>query len=92
MQLALVDDVLCPLEGMGLGNVGCHEGLDGLSDLLDRGGAGSLESTATQDAEPHLDHVEPAGVGRREEEVDIGVTGKPATMFGLVRIEVVEDD
>ena len=43
------------------------------ADLIGVGDAGPAQGVATEQAEPHLDLVEPRGVGRDEVQRDIGV-------------------
>ena len=45
-----------------------------------------------QDREPDLDLVEPRSPRWREVEAHVGMTLEPAVVFGLVSIEIVEDD
>ena len=53
----------------------------------------AADGLAGEDAEPGLDHVEPRGAGRREVEVDAGMSLKPCLdLGGLVRRRVVEND
>ena len=88
----LVDLPLLPLERCGGLVVHGDEPVDGAPDLARRGVAGPDQRAPPEDAEPDLDLVEPARVGRREVEVDVPMAGQPAIVAGLVGVEVVEDD
>ena len=70
-----------PCEGLGRLVVGMNEGIDLLSDLAGRCEAGAAECRATENGEPDLDLVEPAGVGRREVEVDVRMLLEPGQNF-----------
>jgi hypothetical protein len=45
-----------------------------------------------EDREPDFDLVQPRGMGRGEVKVKVGVWGQPAVVFGLVGVQVVQDD
>ena len=77
---------------MGVLIVGGDKGIDLHAQLTWRGEAGTGQGAARQDGEPDLDLIEPRGVGRREMKMDVLVTRQPAIVFGLVGIQVVEDD
>ena len=85
-------DLLGPLEGMGVLIVGSDEGIDLPAKLAWRGEAGAGQGPARQDGEPNFNLIEPRGVGRSEMKMDVLVAGQPAIVFGLVGIQVVEDD
>jgi hypothetical protein len=88
----LVHLPLLPLERCGCLVVHVDEAVDGAPDLARRGVAGPDQRAAAEDAEPDLDLVEPARVGRGEVEVDIPMADQPAIVPRLVGVEVVEDD
>ena len=81
-----------PMKRFGKAVVGCDEAIDTLAHLLNRVEAGGSEGCTAKDAEPDFDLVEPAGMGRREVKVDIGVAGEPGIVSGFVGVEVVEDN
>jgi hypothetical protein len=45
-----------------------------------------------RDREPDLDLVEPRGVGRSEMKLDVLVVRQPAIVFGLMGVQIVQDD
>src|SRR5262249_7104627 len=75
-----------PGERFGVLIVGVDEGIDMGSQLCDRGEGGSGER------EPNLDLTEPGSARRREMEMHVAMTGKPAVGLRLMGVEVVEDD
>ena len=85
-------DLLGPLEGVGVLIVGGDEGIDLLAQLTWRGEAGTGQGPAIQDGELDFDQIEPRGVGRSEMKMDVLVAGQPAIVFGLVGIQVVEEE
>ena len=74
-----------PDEWLVVGIVGFNEVIDVLPELFDRG-----EGRVVEDCP--FDPVEPGSPRRREMETHIGMTLEPAVVFGLVGVEVVEDD
>ena len=86
------DDSLLPFKGCGLWVVDGDEVVNGLPELLRRGKAGALQCLSAQDAEPALHLIEPGRVSRDEMEVHILVALEPAIVFGLVGIEVIQND
>jgi len=84
---------LCPHEGGGILIPVADIGLD-VSDQRSHGvERAAADGLAREDAEPGLDHVEPGGAGRREVEVDAGMSLEPRLdLGGLVRGRVVEND
>ena len=81
-----------PDEWLGVGIVGFNEVIDVLPELFDRGEGRVVEGLPLQDREPDFDLVEPGSPRRREMETHVGMTLEPAVVFGLVGVEVVEDD
>ncbi len=81
-----------PPERAGVLVIGDDEITDGLSQRPCRGEAGTLEGGAGQDREPALHLVGPTRIVRREVETEVAVTCQPTVAFGLVAVEVVEDD
>ena len=92
LESTWMDDRLRPLEGDRIGVAPRCEAVDGLAHLARVGGAQAAQHGTREDAEPDFNLVEPRGMSRRVVKVDLWVTGEPEIMFGLVRIEVVEDD
>src|SRR5580765_7128964 len=83
---------ISPDEWLGVLIIGFDEGIDVLPELLDGGEGGAVQGLSFKDREPDLDLIEPGGSGRSEVEMHIRVTLEPAVVFGLVGVEVVEDD
>ena len=81
-----------PDEWLGVGIVGFNEVIDVLPELLDRFKGRAVEGLALQDREPDFHLVEPGSPRRREMKPYVGMTLEPAVVFGLVGVEVVEDD
>jgi hypothetical protein len=81
-----------PDEWLVVGIVGFNEVIDVLPELFDRGEGRVVEGLPLQDREPDFDLVEPGSPRRREMETHVGMTLEPAVVFGLVGVEVVEDD
>jgi hypothetical protein len=69
-----------------------NEGVDLIAHLLWRGEAGAGQGSAGEDGEPDLDLVEPGGVGWGEVKTDAFVVRQPPIIFGLVRVEIVQND
>src|SRR6187401_1455131 len=88
----LMDLGFRPSEWSGALVVGVDEGIDVLSQLLNRSEGGAAQGFSFQDREPDFDLVEPGGACRCEVEMHVLVTLEPAVVFGLVGTEVVEDD
>ena len=86
------DDLLGPLEGVSVLIVGGNEGIDLLSYLARRGEAGAGQGMTGEDGKPDLHLVQPGGVGRGEVKMDILVARQPAIVFGLMGVQVVQDD
>ena len=84
-----VHDGFGPFKGMGLGIMSLDKAIDGLTQLPYRGETGSSQGTASENAEPALDLVEPTGSGWRVVEMDVGVTGQPVISFGFMRVQIV---
>jgi hypothetical protein len=57
------DDLLSPLEGVGILIVGSDEGVDLIAYLARRCEAGTGQGVSGKDREPHFHLVEPGGVG-----------------------------
>src|SRR4029450_2594943 len=88
----LMDLGLGPGERGGIGVVGLDEGIDVLSQLLDRGEGSAVQGFSLQDGEPDFHLIEPGGPRRGEVEMNVGVTLEPAILAGLVGVEIVEND
>src|SRR5689334_23755637 len=86
------NDLLGPLERLSVLVVCGDEGVDLVANLPRRGEAGAGQGFAGEDREPDFDLVEPPGMGRGEVKVAVGVSGQPAIVFGLVGVQVVQDD
>ena len=54
--------------------------------------AGRRQRLAAEDAEPYFHLIEPRGVGGDVVEADVLVLLQPAVAFGLVGIEIIEND
>ena len=85
-------DLLRPLEWRRVWIVDLHEGVYRLPHLPGGGKARAGAGPSRQDTEPDLDLVQPRTVGRDVVEVDVRVPTEPTVVFGLVRIQIVEDD
>src|SRR3981081_605445 len=81
-----------PNERLGTFVVGVNEGIDVLSQLLDRSERGAAEGFSFQDREPDLDLVQPGSPCRCKMEMHILMTCQPTIVLGFVGAEVVEDD
>jgi len=86
------NDLLGPLERLSVLIVCRDEGVDLVANLPRRGEAGAGQGFAGENREPDFDLVQPRGMGRSEVKVDVGVSGQPAIVFGLVGVQVVQDD
>ena len=53
---------------------------------------GAGQGVAGEDGKPDFDLVEPGGVGRGEVKMDVLVTPQPTIVFGLMGVQVVQDD
>ena len=76
------DDLLGPLEGVSVLIVGRNEGVDLLSYLARGGEAGAGQGMTGEDGKPD----------RGEVKMDILVARQPAIVFGLMGVQVVQDD
>ena len=79
-----VHDLFGPLKRYGSLVVFLNEIVDSLAQLLWRGKTSAAQGGADQNAEPAFDHIEPAGVGRGEMKMHVGVTSQPGVVLGLV--------
>jgi hypothetical protein len=86
------DDLLGPLEGVSVAVVGGDEGVDLIAHLSRRRETGAGQGAAGEDREPHLDLVQPRGVGRGEVKMDVLVARRPAVVFWFMGVQIVEDD
>src|SRR6201993_775791 len=77
---------------MGLLIVCADEGVDLVAQLAWRGEAGPGQGLAGEDGEPDFNLIEPGGVGRREVKMDVLVACQPAIVFGLMGVQIVEND
>ena len=50
------------------------------------------QGAAAQDARPAFDLIEPAAMGRNKLKIHVGMSFEPAVLFGLVSVEIVQDD
>ena len=87
-----MDDRLGPDEGCCVGIIGLDEGIDVLPELGNGGEGSAAQRLSGEDREPDFDLIEPRGAGRREVEVDVGMTLEPAVVLWLVGLQIVEDD
>src|ERR1700738_1797519 len=87
-----VHDSLGPFKRSGGLLVGLHEAVDRLTKLANRRATQISESLTAQNAKPDLDHIEPGRVGGDEMKMHLGVPGQPTILFGLVRVEIVQND
>jgi hypothetical protein len=60
--------------------------------LFDVDKAGSLERLAAQNAKPTFNLVKPRSMGWGKVKMDVRMALEPAVVFGLVGIEIVEND
>jgi len=72
--------------------VGGDEGIDLLSHLPRGGEAGASQGMTGEDGKPGFHLVQLGGVGRGEVKMDILVARPPAIVFGLMGVQVVQDD
>ena len=84
-----MDNRFGPFKRMGFGIMSLDKPIDCLAQLPYRGEAGPTQGTATQDAKPALDLIEPTGSGWRVMEMNVRVTGQPVISFGFVRVQIV---
>jgi hypothetical protein len=88
----LEDDLLLPLERVCSLVVGGDEVVHVFAELARAGEAGSCQRLALQNGRPDFHLIHPRCVGGREVEVDILVPGQPPFAFGLMGVEIVQDD
>src|SRR4029077_3347679 len=69
-----------------------NESVDLIAHLAWGGEAGAGQGVAGEDGKPDFDLIEPGGVGRGEVKMDVLVTAQPAIVFGLMGVQVVQDD
>ena len=79
-------------ERLGVLIVGGDKGVDLRAHLPRRGEADAGQGFAREDRKPNLDLVEPGGMGRDAMKMDVLVASAPTVLFGLVGVEIVEDD
>ena len=87
-----MDHTLTPFKRCRALVVRGDEAIDRLAQLPHRRETRALQGAPTEDTEPALDLVEPAGARGRVVEMHTGMARQPAVVFRFVRIEVVEDD
>ena len=68
------------------------KGINGLSQLSDGEETGAAQGMTAEQAEPDFDLIEPRGMSGCEVEVNIGMASKPSVLFGLVGIEIVQNN
>ena len=83
------DDLLGPLERLGVLIVGSNEGVDLVANLPRRGEADAGQGFAGEDRKPDLDLVEPGGMGRDEMKMDVRVAREPAILLGPPQLGVI---
>src|SRR4051812_15932814 len=88
----LIHNGFGPLEGRSIAVVHLSERVDRLAHLRRAGEAGASQSRARQDAEPHLDLIEPRSVSGSEVQVHLGMALQPAITLGLMSVQVVQND
>ena len=81
-----------PDEGLGGFVVGGDKIVDAASHLGWTCEAFAGEGVTAEDGKPDFDLVHPGGVGGREVETHIGMTGKPQIALGFMGGQVVEHD
>src|SRR4030042_1380677 len=64
----------------------------GLAHSANRGCAQATQGLPPQNAKPAFHLIEPGGMSGSVVKVDIGVTGQPTIMLGLMDVQVVQDD
>src|ERR1700731_1067409 len=84
-------DLLGPLEGVSGLIIGLDKGVDLIAHLAWRGEARAGQGFGGENGEPYLHLMEPGGMGRRKMEMDVLVPNHPAVVFGLVGIEIVQN-
>jgi hypothetical protein len=77
-------------EGSRLCVVRADEIIDRFAYVGDK--AGSLERLAAQNAKPTFNLVKPRSMGWGKVKMDVRMALEPAVVFGLVGIEIVEND
>src|SRR5205085_8419262 len=82
---------LSPLKRCGSLIVDGHKIVYGLPQLLRRGETCAAQCLATQNAEPALHLIEPGRVCGGEVQVHVLVPLQPPVLFGLVRVQIVEN-
>src|SRR5512136_1646845 len=91
-KMAGMDYLFSPFERDGIFVTELSESVYGSAYIPDGVGTQSTKSLPPENTEPALDLVEPGGVCRNVVEMDIRVTGQPTIVFGLMDIQVVEND
>ena len=90
--MLLKHHLLAPLKGVGGLIVGCNKGVDVGPKLLGAAEAGGAQGLSAEQAEPDFHLIEPGGVRRRVVKMDLGMVLPPAVAFGLVNIQIIQDD
>ncbi len=81
-----------PRERLGVNIVGFDEGVDVGHQFLTRVERGAGQRLGRQDRKPYFDLIEPGRLGRRKVKVDVRVPFQPTVIFGLVSVEIVENN
>ena len=81
-------DFFRPLERMSGRIVDADERIDRLAHLVRSREGFVTQGRPPQDTEPHLDHVEPAGMGRRVMKMDPRVAGKPPIALRFMDVQM----
>ena len=84
--------MLGPFEGMGGLIVGGDKSIDVGPQLVGAVEAGAAQRLAAEQAEPDFHMVQPGSVGGGVVKMHLRVPLPPAVAFGLVDVEVVEND
>lgn len=87
-----MDFYLRPFKGRRSLVMGCYEGINRFPQFAHTPKAGSAQSCSAQDAEPHLDLVQPRRVRWGIIKTHLGMLSQPPVMLGLVRVQIVQHD
>src|ERR1700736_3094984 len=79
-----------PFEGSCVAIVVSDEFVDRMAQLSNAGKVGSSHGLPAQDTKPHLNLIEPGGVGWSEMKMHIGVSSQPTILFWLVAGKIIQ--
>ncbi len=91
-QTHRMDYALGPFKGHGILVPNICKGVNSFANVSYRGGTQFLKRLSCEDAEPDLNLVQPRSVGGSVVEADTWVSGKPPIVFGLMGVEVIQDN